>query len=141
MISRGVCRGCEKPKPCPICGRTPRTWEYTVAGKVSCWTEDHCITCQERTLDEAISKWNRGDYGYMSPWLLALEENKMAHRVCRDCTRREVGCHVHCPDYIAEKIRKDAEKAVREKEKMAAADFREFRRNGVLKSLKKKGRK
>lgn len=55
-----------KPKPCPICGRTPRTWEYSVSGKVSCWTEYHCVTCQGRTLAEATDKWNRGDIGFVS---------------------------------------------------------------------------
>ena len=38
---------------------------------------------------------------------------------CKDCTKREVGCHAWCKDYITEKAKHDKKKAAEylEKEK------------------------
>lgn len=37
---------------------------------------------------------------------------------CKDCTRRKVGCHSTCPDYFAEKVKREAAKKRVDREKV-----------------------
>lgn len=66
-----------KPKPCPICGRTPRLWDYGSQAKVECWTTDHDLLSGGDTLDEAGEKWNAGEYDFISCTACRKRENEI----------------------------------------------------------------
>lgn len=62
-------------------------------------------------------------------------------KCCKDCTDRTVGCHSVCPKYLEEK--RIHEEALEEKRHRLNNDRirKDFVESGVLKSLKRRGRK
>ena len=49
----------EKLKPCPICGSEPRKWQFNKGAIIECHCIDHRVSCEAKTLEEAIGAWNR----------------------------------------------------------------------------------
>ena len=54
---------------------------------------------------------------------------------CKDCQKRQVGCHSNCEDYVAQRAEMTDEN---EREKKRHCDFRGY---GVYASLKQRWRK
>ena len=50
---------------------------------------------------------------------------------CRDCTQRFVGCHATCEPYKDYKIKHEAEKAERDKEKYEHLNANDFKFAGM----------
>ena len=47
----------------------------------------------------------------------------MIFNSCKDCTRRHVGCHSACSDYLAAKARNDAIKEVKKRHQALEDDI------------------
>lgn len=48
-----------KLKPCPICGSKPRKWQFNKGAIIECYCIDHRVSCEAKTLEDAIEAWNR----------------------------------------------------------------------------------
>lgn len=47
---------------------------------------------------------------------------------CKDCTKRTLGCHSKCEEYLAEKAKRQELNDKRRKEKDSINDFKEVRK-------------
>lgn len=46
-------------KSCPICGSEPRKWVFNNGAIIECHCIDHRVSCEAKTLEDAIKAWNR----------------------------------------------------------------------------------